>query len=293
MFEDVDDNTPMDLCHGERKSSTIDDLVPPPFVQTDPSGRNCHKMLASTLKVVLATANARITLVEDLCRRANEEIYMLKSAQRDAAQNFSHAHARINELQRELDETAKSLETQNSLLDDYINDRVVPSDVIQREYLYSETRNPAMHEWMKNVALLKTDDKDVWLAIDEIIEHWVRKWKACAPSSSKKAHNFGEALAADIDDLKEKLDFLLRQLTPNKQERSWTNLEHFIQKLTTFFDHHGTCRGDGNDTELKSYYGSEVIDSSKGFICAFYMIVLLQNKVFIFIFYLLMRSILQ
>ena len=137
-------------------------------------------------------------------------------------------------------------------------------DVILREYLYSETRNPAMHEWMKNVALLKTDDKDVWLAIDEIIEHWVRKWKACAPSSSKHSHDFGEALAADIDDLKEKLNFLLRQLTPNKQERPWTNLEHFVQKLTTFFDHHGTCRADGNEDELKTFDGSERLDITRG-----------------------------
>jgi len=137
-------------------------------------------------------------------------------------------------------------------------------DVILREYLYSETSNPAMHEWMKNVALLKTDEKDVWLAIDEIIEHWVRKWKSCAPSSTKQSKDFGEALAADIDDLKEKLDFLLRQLTSNKQERPWTNLEHFVQKLTTFFDHHGTCRGDGKEGELRSFDGSEVIDISKG-----------------------------
>lgn len=83
-------------------------------------------------------------------------------------------------------------------------------------------------------------------------------------SATDKRHDFAEALAADIDDLKEKLSSLLRQLVPDKQERPWTDLEFFVQKLTTFFDHHGTCRGDGDAEVLKSFDQSEVKDLSKG-----------------------------
>lgn len=60
--------------------------------------------------------------------------------------------------------------------------------------------------------------KDILLGNRRNYRTLVRKWKACAPSSSKNSKEFREALAADIDDLKEKLDFLLRQLTPNKKE---------------------------------------------------------------------------
>lgn len=118
----------------------------------------------------------------------------------------------------------------------------------------------------KNFALVKTDASHVALAIDEIIEHWVRKWKSCASSVSADSYNFAEALAADIDDLKEKLNCLLMQLQTNKKERSWTDLEPYIVKLTSFFDHYGPCRGGSSEENeiLYSFDHSEVIPKSKG-----------------------------
>lgn len=138
-------------------------------------------------------------------------------------------------------------------------------DVFLREYLYSSIHFPdmkPMEEWLKDFAVVRTSADDVWLAVEEIIEHWVRKWKMCTSATGAKNHNFGEALANDIDDLKEKLTILLRQLNPHKQQRAWTNLEEYIVRLTTFFDHYGTGRA--GDDVLRSFNQSEVHPSFKG-----------------------------
>lgn len=136
-------------------------------------------------------------------------------------------------------------------------------DIILREYLYSQEVNPEMHEWMKNVAMIQVNEDDVWLAIDEIIEHWVRKWKSCCHSNSEFSYDFAEALASDIDCLKEKLNFLMGQLDHNKKERAWTDLEPYIQNLTAFFDHYGTCRGT-TDGIFRSFDGTEMKEINKG-----------------------------
>lgn len=132
-------------------------------------------------------------------------------------------------------------------------------DVMLRDFLYSANFFPEMkpmQEWLKNFAVVRTSEDDTWLAVEEIIEHWVRKWKACTSGIGSKNHEFGEALASDIDDLKEKLTILMRQLNPHKEQRPWTDLEPYVAKLTSSFDHYGTGRGT-NDTQLKSFDHSE------------------------------------
>lgn len=138
-------------------------------------------------------------------------------------------------------------------------------DIILREFLYSSKfflDMKPMEEWLKNFAVVRTSADDVWLAVEEIIEHWVRKWKACTSSTGAANHDFGEALASDIDDLKEKLTILLHQLNPHKQQRAWTDLENYIVRLTAFFDHFGTGRA--GDEILRSFDQSQVHSSRKG-----------------------------
>lgn len=139
-------------------------------------------------------------------------------------------------------------------------------DIILREFLYSAEHFPdmkPMQEWLKNFAVVKTSEADVWLAVEEVIEHWVRKWKSCTNGVGAKSHDFGEALASDIDDLKERLTILVRQLNPHKQQRAWTELEPYVQRLTAFFNHYGTGRGT-NDPLLKSYNQVEIRELFKG-----------------------------
>ena len=107
------------------------------------------------------------------------------------------------------------------------------------------------------------NEDDVWLAIDEINEHWVRKWKSCCASTSKVSYEFAEALASDMDALKEKLSFLLGQLQRNKKERAWTDLEPYIASLTGFFDHYGTCRAT-TDGVFRSFDKTEEKELNKG-----------------------------
>ena len=131
MLEDVDDINAMDLCRGEQKSSIIDDLMLPPFEQIDPRSPKCRNMGSSALKALLLQANDRIALVEGRCARASEEISKLQLDHYNTSQNLSCAYDQINELQCKLDESIVTATENARLLDDYKNNRVVPTDIMQ------------------------------------------------------------------------------------------------------------------------------------------------------------------
>jgi ribonuclease HI len=250
--EDDDDggmgSAPSVFAQNEQTSSA-NTFVPPPFEMFNPHKRGCRAMGPSALKDIVERANARITAVEKFCELANAEIARLQLTQTNKDQKFSYACEQLNELQRELDENTVTLHGYASLIDDYRNDRVVPTDIMQ------ESEQGEMSSIVHQTLSTITDKNAQICALKQALE------SLSAPSSSSSTvptssthlvNDCSESLARLATYMK-KRDYTMdtQKMLEYSSQRYVSELaseggDQFLVFLMTVLDKFGTFRSEIN-----------------------------------------------